>query len=110
VLRKDGRELKNICKDKSVRNCGYTAPECKESGKLSTKADVYSFGVVLLELITGSMVSDKIHGQKCLIEWVRTLKRFLINSFLRHISPTLKKKNYSICKQQICFTIMFKTV
>ncbi|PNY09625.1 putative serine-threonine protein plant-type, partial [Trifolium pratense] len=73
VFRKDGRELKNSCKDKSVLNCGYTAPECKESGKLSAKADVYSFGVVLLELITGSMVSDKMHGQKCLIEWARPL-------------------------------------
>lgn len=67
---KERRALKNSCKDKSVRNCGYTAPECKESGKVSTKGDVYSFGAILLELITGCMVSDKIHGQKCLVEWV----------------------------------------
>ncbi|KAL5077817.1 hypothetical protein RYX36_016801 [Vicia faba] len=73
VFPKERRELKNSCKDKSVKNCGYTAPECKESGKVSTKADVYSFGVILLELITGCMVSDKIQGRKCLVEWARPL-------------------------------------
>ncbi|XP_050877326.1 uncharacterized protein LOC127081084 [Lathyrus oleraceus] len=73
VFPKERRALKNSCKDKSVRNCGYTAPECKESGKVSTKGDVYSFGAILLELITGCMVSDKIHGQKCLVEWARPL-------------------------------------
>ncbi|XP_058788344.1 uncharacterized protein LOC131662540 [Vicia villosa] len=73
VFPKERRESKNSCKDKRVRNCGYIAPECKESGKVSTKADVYSFGVILLELITGCMVSDKIQGQKCLVEWARPL-------------------------------------
>lgn len=74
MFRTERHELKNSCKDKSFRNCGYTAPEYQESGKLSTKADVYSFGAVLLELITGCMVSDKIPGQKCLIERVRTTR------------------------------------
>ncbi|KAK7316596.1 hypothetical protein RJT34_00180 [Clitoria ternatea] len=60
-------------KNKSLQRCGYTAPESYESGKLSMKADVYSFGVVLLELITGYMITDIIPGQKCLVEWARTL-------------------------------------
>ncbi|KAK7306806.1 hypothetical protein VNO77_44765 [Canavalia gladiata] len=70
---KERHELKNCSKDKSMPYCGYTAPECQESGKLSTKADVYSFGIVLLELITGCMITDKIPGQKCLIGWARPL-------------------------------------
>lgn len=72
-LRKERIELKNNGNDKSLRNSGYIAPECLESGKLSTKGDVYAFGAILLELITGHMISDKIPGKKCLIEWVRAL-------------------------------------
>lgn len=70
---KERHELKSSSKDKSLSKCGYSAPECQGCGKLSTKADVYSFGAVILELITGRMISDKITGQKCLIEWVRNI-------------------------------------
>ncbi|KAG4394477.1 hypothetical protein AAZX31_20G041600 [Glycine max] len=73
VFGKERCELKNVCKQKSIRNCGYTAPECQESEELSTEADVYSFGVVLVELIAGRMIADKILGQKCLVECVRSL-------------------------------------
>ena len=73
VFGKERCELKNVCKQKSIRNCGYTAPECQESEELSTEADVYSFGVVLVELIAGRMIADKILGQKCLVECVRAI-------------------------------------
>jgi len=56
-----------------MRNCGRTAPECQESGKLSTKADVYAFGIVLVELITGRMLTEKISGQRCPTECVRAI-------------------------------------
>jgi len=52
-------------------NSEYIAPEYQEKGKLSTKTDVYSFGVVILELITGRKATDKISGDKRLVEWVR---------------------------------------
>lgn len=68
---KERCELKNLSRLKSTRNCGRTAPECQESGKLSTKADVYSFGIVLVELITGRMITEKISGQRCPTECVR---------------------------------------
>nr|KYP61985.1 putative serine/threonine-protein kinase RLCKVII [Cajanus cajan] len=73
ALGKERCELQSPYKHKNMRNCGYTAPECHEGGKLSTKADVYSFGVVLVELITGRMITDKIHSQKCLVECVSAL-------------------------------------
>ncbi|RDX64254.1 hypothetical protein CR513_57211, partial [Mucuna pruriens] len=38
------------------------------TGKLTTKADAYSFGVVLVELIKGRIITDKVSGQKCLLE------------------------------------------
>ncbi|KAG4917860.1 hypothetical protein JHK85_056141 [Glycine max] len=53
VFGKERCELKNVCKQKSIRNCGYTAPECQESEELSTEADVYSFGVVLVRSLLG---------------------------------------------------------
>ncbi|XP_073224336.1 uncharacterized protein [Cicer arietinum] len=73
MFRKERSELKNSHEDKCVRNCGYTAPECWDCGKLSTKGDVYSFGVILLELIAGCLISDQIPGHKCLVEWARPL-------------------------------------
>lgn len=73
MIGKERGDLKNCCKDKNMGNCGYSAPECHKSGRLSTKTDVYSFGAVLLELITGCMITDKISGKKCLVEWVRAI-------------------------------------
>ncbi|KAI9071457.1 hypothetical protein K1719_046577 [Acacia pycnantha] len=64
------REVKMSNKDKSL---GYTAPECLQSLKLTAKTDVYSLGMVLLGLITGQMATDKIPGEKSLIEWAKPL-------------------------------------
>lgn len=65
--------MKNWHKNKIVGSSGYMAPEFMETGNLSTKTDVYSLGVVLLELITGHRVTDKISGEKSLVEWVRAI-------------------------------------
>lgn len=77
MLGKERCESKNSYENKSKQTCGYTAPECHESGKVSTKADVYSFGVVLVELITGRMITDKTSGDKCLVESVRLTSFYL---------------------------------
>ncbi|XP_029128199.1 uncharacterized protein LOC114916182 [Cajanus cajan] len=87
ALGKERCELQSPYKHKNMRNCGYTAPECHEGGKLSTKADVYSFGVVLVELITGRMITDKIHSQKCLVECARNLLGG--RKFLQLVDPEL---------------------
>ncbi|GJM91018.1 hypothetical protein PR202_ga07353 [Eleusine coracana subsp. coracana] len=44
-------------------NNGYMGPRLLETGVLTKEADVYSLGVVLLELFTGTMVSNRI--RKC---------------------------------------------
>ncbi|KAL2322293.1 hypothetical protein Fmac_026672 [Flemingia macrophylla] len=85
ALGKERCQLNSPYKHKSMRNCGYTAPECHEGGKLSTKADVYSFGVVLVELITGRLITDKIYEQKCLVECARQLLGG--RKFLKLIDP-----------------------
>ncbi|XP_054792601.1 uncharacterized protein LOC129298241 [Prosopis cineraria] len=61
---------KKVHKDKSLV---YAAPECLENWKLTAKTDVYSFGMVLLELITGQRATDKISGEKNLVEWAKPL-------------------------------------
>ncbi|ESW18182.1 hypothetical protein PHAVU_006G019900 [Phaseolus vulgaris] len=85
VFGKERCESKNLCRLKSMRNCGRTAPECQESGKLSTKADVYAFGIVLVELITGRMLTEKISGQRCPTECIRSLLEG--RKFLQLVDP-----------------------
>ncbi|MED6134777.1 hypothetical protein PIB30_117436 [Stylosanthes scabra] len=71
VFGKGSCELKYNCKG----NCGYKAPEYQEKGNLTDKTDVYSFGVILLELITGSMITEEESEQKYLTEWAIPLLR-----------------------------------
>ncbi|KAG2394620.1 Proline-rich receptor-like protein [Vigna angularis] len=82
---KERCELKNLKRLKRMRNCGRTAPECCESGILSTKADVYSFGIVLVELITGRMISEKVSGERCPTECIRSLLEE--QKFLQLVDP-----------------------
>ncbi|MED6125458.1 hypothetical protein PIB30_068740 [Stylosanthes scabra] len=81
-------DFKKLCKDKSVANCEYIAPELQERGKLSTKSDVYSFGVVLLELITGRRVKGH-SADKSLIGWAKPLLKGKLYAQL--VDPTLSK-------------------
>ncbi|KAK7259935.1 hypothetical protein RIF29_25562 [Crotalaria pallida] len=94
AIEKERCDLKNGCNYKNMGNCGYTAPECQKSGRISTETDVYSFGVVLLDLVTGSMITDKISGTKCPIEWARSL--LVGGKYLLLVDPKIS----SSCNEQ----------
>ncbi|XP_066366926.1 putative receptor protein kinase ZmPK1 isoform X1 [Miscanthus floridulus] len=56
---------------------GYIAPEWVSSLPITAKVDVYSYGVVLLELLTGTRVSELVEGPGEVHNMLRKLVRML---------------------------------
>lgn len=56
---------------------GYIAPEWVSSLPITAKVDVYSYGVVLLELLTGTRVSESVEGPDEVHNMLRKLVRML---------------------------------
>jgi serine/threonine protein kinase len=56
---------------------GYIAPEWVSSLPITAKVDVYSYGVVLLELLTGTRVSESVEGPGEVHNMLRKLVRML---------------------------------
>uniref|UniRef100_A0A804PYA1 non-specific serine/threonine protein kinase n=1 Tax=Zea mays TaxID=4577 RepID=A0A804PYA1_MAIZE len=56
---------------------GYIAPEWVSSLPITAKVDVYSYGVVLLELLTGTRVSELVGGTDEVHSMLRKLVRML---------------------------------
>lgn len=62
---------------------GYITPECASKLPITGKIDVYSYGIVLLELMSGSRISDLVMKEAARME-IRVMKRMylmLMDSF-----------------------------
>ncbi|KAK4431651.1 putative inactive receptor kinase [Sesamum alatum] len=69
-------KVMNPVRRSAMQNQGYSAPEVKDTTKVSQASDVYSFGVALLELVSGKPSQWTKNGRiVSLVDWIQSVSR-----------------------------------